>query len=173
MMISMKDNGTRRWLRGLCPLTNEASLHSSVVVVGERVEDAAAPHFIRLVHDSFDYPHHLIVAQLIACIAWRERERERRDKWSSVTDLTSGWEKNELRELGCSDGCCNCESLKPQSEVSQGLKLGAHQIMYKGSPRGTSFTQLHWMVCSVALAKPCADNSGSKCGPVGLSIFTT
>lgn len=59
----------------LCPLTNEARLHSSVVVVGEGVEDAAALHFIRLVHYSFDDLHHLIVAQLIACIAWREREK--------------------------------------------------------------------------------------------------
>ena len=54
---------------GLCPLTNEARLHSSVVVVGESVEDTAALHFIRLMHYSFDYLHHLVVAQLIACIA--------------------------------------------------------------------------------------------------------
>lgn len=59
----------------LCPLTDEARLHSSVEVVGEGVEDAAALHFIRLVHDSFDYLHDLVVAQLVARIAWREREK--------------------------------------------------------------------------------------------------
>lgn len=72
MIIIIKDNGTGRWLLGLCPLTNEAGLHSSVEVVGEGVEDTAALHFIRLVHYSFDDLHNLIVAQLISCIAWRE-----------------------------------------------------------------------------------------------------
>lgn len=55
--------------KDLCPLTNEARIHSSVIVVGESVEDAAALHLIGLVHYSFDYLHHLIVAQLIACVA--------------------------------------------------------------------------------------------------------
>ena len=54
---------------GLCPLTDEARLHSSVEVVGESVEDTTALYFIRLVHYSLDYLHHLIVAQLVACIA--------------------------------------------------------------------------------------------------------
>lgn len=53
----------------VCPLTDEARFHSSVKVVGESVEDTAALHFVRLVHYSFDYLHHFIVAQLIACIA--------------------------------------------------------------------------------------------------------
>ena len=53
----------------LCPLTNEARLHSSVKVVGEGVEDAAALHFIWLVHYSFDYLHNLIIAQLVSGVA--------------------------------------------------------------------------------------------------------
>lgn len=53
----------------LCPLTDEARLYSSVEVVGESVEDAAAFHFIRLEHYSLDDLHHLIVAQLISRIA--------------------------------------------------------------------------------------------------------
>lgn len=54
---------------GLYPLTNEAGLHRSVEVVGESVEYTAALDFIRLVHDSFDHLHHLVVAQLVACVA--------------------------------------------------------------------------------------------------------
>lgn len=51
------------------PLTDETSSCSYVEVVGESVEHTAALHFKRLVDDSFDYFHHLIVAQLVACIA--------------------------------------------------------------------------------------------------------
>lgn len=38
---------------------------------------------------------------------------------------------------------CSRESLESHSEVRQRLKLGAHQIIYKGSPRRTSFTRPH------------------------------
>lgn len=53
----------------MSPLTDEAGLHSSVEVVGEGVEHAAALHLIGLVDFSFDDPHHLVVAQLVARVA--------------------------------------------------------------------------------------------------------
>jgi len=58
-------------VRGFSPLTDEAGLHGSVVVVGEGVEDAAPLHLERLVHDALDDLHHLVVAQLIPGVAWR------------------------------------------------------------------------------------------------------
>lgn len=54
---------------GLCLRTDETRLHSSVEVVGESIEDAAASHFIWLMNYSFDHLHDLVVAQLIAGVS--------------------------------------------------------------------------------------------------------
>lgn len=94
MTISTEEIGTGMRLAGRCPPTNEARFHSSVEVVGESVEDAAALHFIRLVHDPFDDLHHLVVAQLIACIACREREKARAVLWLAEKN---GGENRDLK----------------------------------------------------------------------------
>lgn len=41
------------------------------------------------------------------------------------------------------------------------------------APKGQVSHSPMGMVGSTVPAKPCADKSGIKCGPVGLSIFTT
>lgn len=57
-------------------LTNEARFHSSVIVVGEGIENAAALHLKGLVYDPFDDLQDLIVAEFVACITWMsEMER--------------------------------------------------------------------------------------------------
>jgi hypothetical protein len=62
-------------MRGFSSLTDEAGLHGSVKVVGEGVEDAAPLHLEGLVHDALDDFHHLVVAELVACVAWRKKKK--------------------------------------------------------------------------------------------------
>lgn len=62
-------------------------------------------------------------------------------------------------------------SLEAEFEVRQCLKLGVHRT--REAPEGQVSHSLMGMVGSIVPAKPCDNKSGSECGPVGLSIFTT
>lgn len=102
IIISIKDNGIGRWLAGLLLLTYEASLHSSIVVVGKSIEDTAAFHFIRLVKIALDDPHDLVVAQFIACISCNKTRQQRFKEWSSQT--LSEVKKRKEEVLASKDG---------------------------------------------------------------------
>lgn len=49
-------------------ITNKTRLHSSVIVIGEGIEDAVSLDFIGLVYDPFHHTHSFMVAQFISCI---------------------------------------------------------------------------------------------------------
>lgn len=85
-------------------------------------------------------------------------------KWGRKQWVNGAWMQRWLE--------CNWKSLEPQSVVSQGLELGAHQMICKGSPRRTSFLQPNGFVWLSCAGKTMCWQERQR-SPVGLSIFTT
>lgn len=66
-----RDSVTLTLIPNVILLTNETGIHSSVIVMGKGIEDAASLDLKGLVHNSFHHSRHLLVAQLVPCITWK------------------------------------------------------------------------------------------------------
>lgn len=55
----------------VCVLTDKASIHSSVKVIGECKENIAVFELIRLMNNPLHHLKYFLITKLVSCITWR------------------------------------------------------------------------------------------------------